>query len=79
VSQPPATNLIGAHVVFTAPDAAYENLGSALLGSRLTSVVDGYYFEKQEIWSERGDLLVGAQLVRRQERVQLDDRRAHRR
>jgi hypothetical protein len=72
MSQPQPTNLIGAHVVFTAPDAAYENLGSVLLGSRLTSVVDGYHFEQQEIWSERGDLLVGAQLVRRQECVQLD-------
>jgi len=56
--QPAATNLLGAHVEFTSPDEAYADLSNALLASRLKSSADGYQFEQQEIWSDRGDLLV---------------------
>ena len=68
LSQPAATNLLGAHVEFTSPDEAYADISNALLASRLKSSADGYQFEQQEIWSDRGDLLVDAQIVRRQER-----------
>jgi len=71
LSQPAATNLLGAHVEFTSPDEAYADLSNALLASRLKSSADGYQFEQQEIWSDRGDLLVDAQIVRRQERPQV--------
>jgi len=71
--QPAATNLLGAHVEFTSPDAAYADLGNALLASRLKSSANGYQFEQQEIWSDRGDLLVYAQIVRRLERPQFAD------
>ena len=67
-SQPAATNLLGAHVEFTSPNEAYADLSNALLASRLKSSADGYQFEQQEIWSDRGDLLIDAQLLRRQER-----------
>ena len=66
--QPAATNLLGAHIEFTCPDEAYADLNNTLLASRLKSTADGYQFEQQEIWSDRGDLLVDAQIVRRQER-----------
>ena len=68
---PAATNLLGAHVEFTSPDEPYADLSDALLASRLKSSIDGYQFEQQEIWSDRGDLLVDAQIVRRQERPAL--------
>jgi hypothetical protein len=71
--QPAATNLLGAHVEFTSPEEAYADLSDALLASRLKASTDGYQFEQQEIWSARGDLLVDAQIVRRQEQPQ----RAH--
>jgi len=71
LSQPAATNLLGAHVEFTSPENAYADLSSALLATRLKSSVDGYQFEQQEIWSDRGDLLVDAQIVRRQEQPQV--------
>ena len=79
LSQPTATNLLGAHVEFTSRDEAYADLSNALLASRLKSTADGYQFEQQEIWSDRGDLLVDAQIVRREERPQAThsaDRRA---
>jgi len=70
-SQPAATNLLGAHVEFTSPEEAYADLSNALLASRLKASADGYQFEQQEIWSDRRDLLVDAQIVRRQERPQV--------
>jgi hypothetical protein len=71
LSQPAPTNLLGAHIEFTSRDDAYADLSNALLASRLKSAADGYQFEQQEIWSDRGDLLVDAQIVRRQERPQV--------
>jgi len=71
LSQPAATNLLGAHVEFTSPEEAYADLSNALLASRLKASADGYQYEQQEIWSDRGDLLVDAQIVRRQERPQV--------
>jgi hypothetical protein len=71
LSEPAATNLLGAHVEFTSRDEAYTDLTNALLASRVKASADGYQFEQQEIWSDRGDLLVDAQIVRRQERPQV--------
>jgi hypothetical protein len=71
LSQPAATNLLGAHVEFTSPEEAYADLSNALLASRLKASADGYQFEQQEIWSDRGDLLVDAQIVRRREQPQV--------
>jgi hypothetical protein len=71
LGQPAATNLLGAYVEFTSPDEAYADLGYALLASRLKSSFDGYQFEHQEVWSDLGDLLVDAQIVRRQQRLRL--------
>jgi hypothetical protein len=71
LSEPAATNLLGAHVEFTSPDEAYTDLTNALLASRVKVSADGYQFEQQEIWSDRGDLLVDAQIIRRQERPQM--------
>jgi hypothetical protein len=71
LSEPAATNLLGAHVEFTSRDEAYTDLTDALLASRVKASADGYQFEQQEIWSDRGDLLVDAHLVRRQERPQV--------
>ena len=73
LSEPAATNLLGAHVEFTSRDEAYADLSHALLASRLKASADGYQFEQQEIWSDRGDLLVDAQILRRQERPQVAD------
>ena len=69
--EPATTNLLGAHVEFCSPDDAYANLNNALLATRLKSSADGYQFEQEEIWSDRGDLLVDAHIVRRQERPQV--------
>ncbi len=71
LSRPAATNLLGTHVEFTSPDEAYADISNALLASRVKASADGYHFEQQEIWSDRGDLLVDAQIVRRQERPQV--------
>src|SRR5258708_7963702 len=71
LSQPAATNLLGAHVEFTSLAEAYAHLSNALLATRLKSSADGYQFEQQEIRSARGDLLVDAQIVRRQETPQV--------
>ena len=61
---PPPTNLLGVQTLFPARDAAYESMSWVLLANRLTTSVDGHYFEHSEIWSETGDLLVSSQLLR---------------
>ena len=50
--------------MFPSPAGAYRNVGYALLASHLTSGADGFYHEQTELWSERGELLVSAQLHR---------------
>jgi hypothetical protein len=47
LSEPAATNLLGAHVEFTSPDEAYTDLTNALLASRVKVSADGYQFEQR--------------------------------
>jgi hypothetical protein len=65
---PPATNLLGLHIMFSSADSAFDHVDHGLLASRLNCAVDGHYFEQAELWSERGEFL-SAQLVRRDERA----------
>jgi hypothetical protein len=64
LDQPPPLVLITAGISFPADDQTYNSVRHAVLASRLTGVVDGYYFEHSQIGSERGELLATAELVR---------------
>jgi hypothetical protein len=65
LTEPGATNLMGVQVQFSAPDSSYDNTHFALVANRMSTTVDGLYFEHSEIWSEQGELLITAQLLRR--------------
>jgi hypothetical protein len=65
LTEPDAMNLVGVQVHFSAPDASYDNTNFALVANRISTVTDGHYFEQSEIWSEQGELLITAQLLRR--------------
>jgi hypothetical protein len=64
LEQPEATVLVAASVSFTAPNAAYDHARDAVLASQATATADGYYFERLEVWSDRGELLATAEIVR---------------
>jgi Thioesterase-like superfamily len=63
--EPRATNLMGVQVLFSAPDSSYQNTNFALVANSMSAGTDGHYFEHSEIWSEQGELLITAQLLRR--------------
>jgi hypothetical protein len=63
--EPQGTSLVATSVAFTAPSSAYHDLRHALLANQIASVSDGYYFERSEVWSEHGQLLATAELLRR--------------
>ena len=65
LTEPDASNLLGVQVLFSAADSSYDNTNFALVANRLSAGTDGHYFEHSEIWSERGELLITAQLLRR--------------
>jgi hypothetical protein len=65
LTEPGATNLMGVQVLFSAPDSSYDNTNFALVANRMSTGTDGHYFEHSEIWSEQGELLITAQLLRR--------------
>jgi hypothetical protein len=65
LTEPDATNLMGVQVLFSAPDSSYDNTNFALVANRMSTGTDGHYFEHSEIWSEHGELLITAQLLRR--------------
>jgi len=65
VEEPPATNLLGAHIMFPSPETAYGSVGFALLATKVTSATEGHYHDHVELWSERGDLLATAAVLRR--------------
>jgi hypothetical protein len=69
LGQPPLTHLTSAHLVFPSQETAYDNVRHALLATRVIGATDGNYFEQSELWSEYGDLLVSAQLNRRDRSV----------
>jgi hypothetical protein len=62
---PPSTALLNASITFPAPDAAYERGTHVLLANRLTAADEGHHHEHSEVWSERGELLLAARLLRR--------------
>ena len=65
LDEPPATTLLGGRVTFAAPEGSYDDVACALLVSRIAAIVDGHYFEDSEIWSSDGELLIKAELMRR--------------
>jgi hypothetical protein len=65
LTEPGATNLMGVQVLFSAPNSSYEHTNFALVANRMSTGTDGHYFEQSEIWSEQGELLITAQLLRR--------------
>ena len=65
LTEPGATNLMGVQVLFSAPDSSYDNTNFALVANRMSTGTDGHYFEHSEVWSEQGELLITAQLLRR--------------
>ena len=44
---------------------AYRNVNFVLVANKLDIVTNGHYFEQTEVWSEHGDLLIAARLLRR--------------
>jgi len=65
LTEPGATNLMGVQVLFSAPDSSYDNTNFALVANRISTGTDGHYVEHSEVWSEQGELLITAQLLRR--------------
>jgi hypothetical protein len=51
-------------VSFTAPELAYNHAHDAVLASQATATADGYYFERLEVWSDRGELLATTEILR---------------
>jgi hypothetical protein len=64
LAQPAPTVLISASISFPATQAAYDHVGHALLANHLSATADGYCFELSEVWSDRGELLATAELIR---------------
>lgn len=65
LAEPPTVSLLGASIVFPAPEDAYRNVSFVLVANQLDIVTNGHYFEQTEVWSEHGDLLIAARLLRR--------------
>jgi len=64
LAQPAPTVLISASISFPATQAAYDHVGHALLANHLSATAEGYCFELSEVWSDRGELLATAELIR---------------
>jgi hypothetical protein len=62
---PKPTTLAAASVSFTASHATYTRAHHALLANQISAITDGHYFERSEVWSDRGELLATADLLRR--------------
>jgi len=65
LAEPPTVSLLRASIVFPAPEDAYRNMNFVLVANQLDIVTNGHYFEQTEVWSENGDLLIAARLLRR--------------
>jgi hypothetical protein len=63
--QPAPGVLTSATVSFPASRKVYDSTRHALLANQITATTDGYCFERSEIWSDTGDLLATAELIRR--------------
>jgi hypothetical protein len=64
LAQPAPTVLISASISFPAGQAAYDHVSHALLANHLSATAEGYCFELSEVWSDRGELLATAELIR---------------
>jgi len=67
LEQPRTTTLLAASLSFTAATATYASARNALLANELSAIADGRYFERSEVWSDEGELLATAELLRRDE------------
>jgi Acyl-CoA thioesterase C-terminal domain len=65
LEQPKPTTLAAASVSFTASHATYTRAHHVLLANQISAISDGHYFERSEVWSDRGELLATADLLRR--------------
>jgi hypothetical protein len=64
LTQPRPTVLISASIAFPSDQAAYDRVRHALLANQLIATAEGYCFERSEVWSDRGELLATAELIR---------------
>ena len=64
LTQPGPTVLISASVSFPSDQATYDRVCHALLANHLSATAEGYCFERSEVWSDRGELLATAELIR---------------
>jgi hypothetical protein len=64
LTQPRPTVLISAGIAFPSDQAAYDRVRHALLANQLIATAEGYCFERSEVWSDRGELLATAELIR---------------
>jgi hypothetical protein len=65
LGDPPPVDLLAVSLQFPAAAADYHAQRTILLANRLETIVDGYYFERAEAWSETGRLLLTANVLRR--------------
>jgi hypothetical protein len=65
--QPGRATLAAATVSSTAPSSSYRRARHAARANQISSVVDGYYVERAEISSDRGELLATGESLRRDE------------
>jgi hypothetical protein len=62
---PPPVDLLAVSLQFPAGTGDYDSQRSILLANRLEAIVDGYHVERAETWSETGQLLLTANVLRR--------------
>lgn len=65
LADPPPANLISLQAHFTATTVQYDDLEPVLVANRVAATADGHWFEQSELWSQHGQLLLQAQIVRR--------------
>jgi hypothetical protein len=66
---PPETNLLASHTLLLHPQDLGDTTNHVLLTTRLDAIVRGVHFEQWQLWSEGGQLLATAHLIRRERRV----------
>src|SRR5260370_225830 len=62
--QPRPGGLVLASFSFRADKGPYDHGGHARLANHLSATAEGYCFELSEVWSDRGELLATAELIR---------------
>jgi hypothetical protein len=66
---PPETNLLAAHTLLLHPQDLGDTTNHVLLTTRLDAIARGVHFEQWQLWSEGGQLLATAHLVRHERSV----------